>query len=80
VSEGRMGLVPWNKGKMMDDEYIRKNSECHKGLQIGEDNPNWKGGITPLARHIRNSYKYRQWRSDVFTKDDFICQKLKGLL
>ena len=24
---------------------------------------------------IRNCFKYRQWRSDVFTRDDFTCQK-----
>ena len=41
----------------------------------GENNPNWKGGRTSLRRRIRNSFKYRQWRSDIFTRDDFTCQK-----
>lgn len=42
---------------------------------LGKDNPNWRGGITPLAMKIRNCFKYRQWVSDVFTRDDFTCQK-----
>jgi len=32
----------------------------------------WKG-ISPLARQIRQCFKYRQWRSDIFTRDDFTC-------
>jgi len=40
----------------------------------------WKGGVTSLIRRIRDVYLYRQWRSDVFTRDGFICQKceIKG--
>jgi len=34
----------------------------------------WKGGITPLAKQIRNSEKYKQWRSDVFKRDNWTCQ------
>jgi 5-methylcytosine-specific restriction endonuclease McrA len=28
-----------------------------------------------LLRAIRNTFKYRQWRSDVYTRDGFACQK-----
>lgn len=40
----------------------------------GDKSPFWKGGITPLRIKIRNSFEYRQWRSDVFTRDNFTCQ------
>jgi hypothetical protein len=40
----------------------------------GKDCHFWKGGITSLKILIRQSYKYRQWRSDVFTRDNFTCQ------
>src|SRR3990167_859052 len=40
----------------------------------GEKNSNWKGGITPLLEKIRHCFKYRQWRSDIFTRDDYTCQ------
>ena len=43
-------------------------------LQIGEKHPNWKGGITPMHRRIRNLAKYKKWRTDVFMRDNYICQ------
>lgn len=43
--------------------------------QIGEKNHNWKGGKVALRELIRRSFKYRQWRSDVFTRDNFTCQE-----
>jgi hypothetical protein len=57
-------------------------SKIHKGKKLwknrinvikGEHCWNWKGGITPLQFKIRNSHKYRLWRSDVFTRDNFTC-------
>jgi len=43
--------------------------------RTGERAGNWQGGITILNTAIRNSYNNRQWRSDIFTRDDFICQE-----
>jgi len=43
-------------------------------LEISEHSGNWKGGITPLIEQLRHSFKYRQWRSDIFTRDNFTCQ------
>lgn len=39
----------------------------------GEKSPNWKGGITPLIERIRRSPEYMDWRTAVFTRDDFTC-------
>ena len=41
----------------------------------GNKNINWKGGISALVARIRRSFRYRQWRSDVFTRDSFTCQE-----
>jgi len=60
ASKWLKGCIPWNKGLI--------------GYMAGEMNYNWKGGITPLKHLIRHHFKYRQWRSDIFTKDDFTCQ------
>lgn len=30
---------------------------------------------TSLNQQIRKTFEYRQWRSDVFTRDNFTCQK-----
>lgn len=44
------------------------------GTSRGAKNGNWKNGVTPLMVRIRYCFKYRQWRSDIFTRDDFMCQ------
>ena len=44
-------------------------------LSCGSRNWSWRGGITPLRVKITNTFEYRQWRSDVYTRDDFTCQK-----
>lgn len=59
-----------NKGKKHLEETRKKISLGHKG----KNSYLWKGGITSLRGQIYNSFKYRQWRSDVFTRDDFTCQ------
>jgi hypothetical protein len=87
-NKGKRGLqIAWNKGKNLKEhptmgfqkghkdfligDARKKSSENHKG----EKHPNWKGGITPLLLKIRNCFKTRQWRSDVFQRDNFICQE-----
>jgi hypothetical protein len=42
--------------------------------QKGENNCNWKGGITPLNQSIRTSAEYGRWRKMVFERDNFTCQ------
>lgn len=89
-NKGRKGIMPepWNKGKkglLIHSQISRekiskglkgiKRSEEWKEKHRGKNHGRWKGGITSLVRRIRNSYKYRQWRSDVFTRDDFTCQE-----
>lgn len=39
-----------------------------------ESSPNWRGGITPEHRAIRNSKEYADWRQKVFERDDWTCQ------
>ena len=40
----------------------------------GENNPNWKGGITPENDKIHKSNEYREWRRQVFFRDRFTCR------
>lgn len=65
----RKVVPPSQKGSILN----RGNNNPMFGRK-GEKCPRWKGGITPLVRLIRTSFLYRQWRSDVFTKDNFTCQ------
>lgn len=63
--------------------HFSPNSEFKKGNKyrflpgkttIGELNYNWKGGISSLYCMVRGNYKYRQWKCDVLTKDNYTCQ------
>lgn len=51
--------------------------ETKEKIRIAKSGPKsnlWKGGVSKLSALIRASFKYRQWRSDVFTRDNFTCQ------
>ena len=65
----RCSKVSFNKGK-------KGLNRGHKPYVIinGENNPNWKGGISPLNRRLRNSSMWRIWRELVFQRDNFTCQ------
>lgn len=77
-----------HRGKLASDETKAKMSIAHKGKthseewkrnaangQRGEKNWNWKGGITPMRVLIRRGIDYSLWRSTVFTRDRYTCQK-----
>ncbi len=46
-------------------------------IMSGHNHWNWKGGITPLMRSIRNDIKRSGWSQKVFKKDMYICQRCK---
>jgi len=58
-------------GRPVTSETKLKISKANRGENSGK----WKGGISSLTNLIRTNFKYRQWRSDVFTRDNFTCQK-----
>jgi hypothetical protein len=60
---------------MLGKHYGKETRKKDSDAKIGKKNPAWKGGITPLMSLIRNSFKYSQWRNDVFTKNNWTCQK-----
>lgn len=59
--------------KQLMRELALKNGNIPP-LQQGENHYNWKGGITPSNRLIRASGIYKNWRTNIFIKDDFVCQ------
>jgi hypothetical protein len=59
ISNAKMGSIPWNKGLY--------------GLNSGEKAINWKGGLTPESKRIRNSCEYIFWRKQIYIRDNFTC-------
>lgn len=56
----------YNKGKKVPYEKRLK--------RMGSNHPLWKGGTKNILNLVRELYEYRQWRSDVFQRDRYICQ------
>lgn len=88
MSEARMGTVNSKETREKISKMRKKQKEPRLGKHhSGETKKkiskalrdalscNWKGGKVPLRKIIQTSFKYRQWRSDVFYRDDFTCQK-----
>lgn len=71
ISEAGKGRPSGMLGKHCSPEHRRKISEANRGDKC----VNWKGGLVDLSQKIRTCFKYRQWRSDVYTRDDFTCQE-----
>lgn len=42
--------------------------------QMGPKNPAWKGGKIPLTTRRRRLVRYKDWRKQVFERDDYTCQ------
>lgn len=73
-NKGTKGVVvSWNKGKKCPEISIR---QLGKKLpqNMGENNVNWRGGVTPENEKARKSLQYKMWRRQVFERDDYTCQ------
>lgn len=56
-----------------------KNGSCttcgdRKIHRSGDNNSNWKGGVTPKLLSDRTSKEYENWRNDVYSRNWFTCQ------
>lgn len=70
ISEGHKGLISWHKDKNLSEEHKSKISKAHK--------KRWdKIGRKKYKRYIHSTktIKYKQWRTAVFKRDNFTCQK-----
>ena len=85
VTSFKKGTNLW-RGRKHSEESRIKMSLAKKGrdgpwknkprLELrNEKHWNWKGGTTDLRKRIMVCFRYRQWRSDIFHRDDFTCQK-----
>ena len=57
-------------GNKLSMEVRKKMSNSH----IKDRHWNWQGGVTSINETFRKSFEYKQWRSDVFQRDEWTCQ------
>ena len=68
----KKGHIPWSKGKKCP--WVSERNRIMNRLRVGEKHWNWKGGISKIDKRIREMPEYKQWRSDVFQRDNWTCQ------
>ena len=76
--QGMKGKVSPRKGIKISEETRKKLKESHTGLKCPHNSKqkhwNWKGGITKEIVSIRASANYKNWRIQVFERDEYKCQ------
>ena len=78
------GISYWNCLCSCGSKVIKPGSDLISGKittcgnkswhNIGENNPNWRGGVTEINYSERYTKEYAQWHSDVLKKDGYTCQ------
>jgi len=70
ISKSLMGRPSTRKGKKVGHQT---REHILKRIRKGEKSHLWRGGKTPLIILLRSLFLMRQWRSDIFTRDNFSC-------
>jgi len=73
MSEARK--LPPIKCKICGKELTNRRCKFCKDCYKGENVHLWKGGVTPINRAIRTSKEYKEWRKNVFERDNYTCQR-----
>jgi hypothetical protein len=47
--------------------------QCFLKTKRGENHHNWRGGITPLRKIIRESVMYKKWQTNCLLRDNYTC-------
>jgi hypothetical protein len=67
--------------KHCSNKFCSKN--CHTKFKklffLSNNNPNWKGGLMNENKKERQSDKYKEWRTNVFLRDNYTCQECKQI-
>lgn len=72
--ESRQKMSNTRFGKKLSDSHRKSISEGLKGNKFA-----WKGGRTPIQQLVRTIREYREWRTSVFDRDKYTCQKCNSV-
>jgi len=75
LSESHKGKRDNNRKRLTDEQRLNISNGTKAHALRGEDNPRWKGGISPANQRARYSFEMKEWRRKVFERDHFICQR-----
>lgn len=74
----------WEDGDLRKRISLFRRSEVNRRKNLskeekserrsGKNNPNWKGGVSPLRQIIRGSFAIKKWRISIFKRDYYTCQ------
>lgn len=71
---GKCGKDSWTYGTKRTQEVKEKLSELKKGMYLGKDNPNWRGGVS-IEEYPKEFSK--ELRTKIRKKYKFVCQICK---
>lgn len=57
--------------------HLHGQGRCKWCAFKGIKNGNWKDGLSSIAILIRSMIKYKQWRNQIFKRDNYTCQNCK---
>lgn len=63
-------VVTWREAQYKNGKARPKSTHS---FGKGDQNLNWKGGVTKINEKIRKSAKYKEWRRSVFERDNYTC-------
>lgn len=76
LSEQKCGKPNPTRGRRLTTEQRANISRVVRERAVkGAAHPNWKGGITPEHARLRASPEYAAWRTAVFERDGYKCQR-----
>jgi len=70
--QSQVGIPGYWTGKKRPPRTDEERRKISEGLR-GHKAHSWKGGITPIVQKVRHCYKYKQWRTSVFERDNYTC-------
>jgi len=68
-------------GKTLNHYFTGISCRVCSGLKRrAENHHNWRGGITPFYKQVRECTKYKNWLNSCLVRDDYTCQEcgIKG--